>query len=167
MAKYLSSIAGNLTETAALVTSAGAGDAGKIPGLDAAGRLDVTLMPTGLGADTAVITTSEAVAAGDFVNIHDASGPKVRKASAAAVTTKAHGFVLAGFASGAAAAVYFEGTNTAVTGLTAGDVWLSTSTPGGVQATAPTVAGQIQQRVGVAVSATAINAGVGPTVTLA
>jgi hypothetical protein len=167
MAKFITSVAGNLTEVTALTTSTGAGDAGKIPGLDAAGRLDVSLMPTGLGADTAVITTSEALAAGDFVNIHDASGPKARKASAAAVTTKAHGFVLAGFASGAAATVYFEGTNTGLTGLTAGDVWLSTSTPGGVQSAAPTVAGQVQQRVGVAVSATAVNVGVGPTVTLA
>lgn len=167
MAKYLASNAGNIEEIVTPTTSTGAPDAGKIPGLDASGRLDASMMPTGIGADTAAIVTSEALAAGDFVNIWNSSGAKARKASAAGVATKAHGFVLAGFASGATATVYFEGTNTALSSLTPGDVFLSPSTPGGVQATAPTVAGQVVQRVGVAVSTTAINADLGPTVTLA
>src|SRR5687768_2963313 len=97
--KFIKNVAGTLTEEAALLDSAGAADANKIPALDAAGvldltitngtttsagagdadklvaldasgRIDSTMMPVGIGADTASITTSEALAAGDLVNIH-------------------------------------------------------------------------------------------------
>lgn len=50
-------------------TSAGAGDSGKLPSLDGSGKLDNSFMPVGIGADTAAIATSETLAAGDFVNI--------------------------------------------------------------------------------------------------
>jgi hypothetical protein len=89
--KYIAMIAGLLTEVAASQTSAGAGDAGKIPALDAAGKLDTTFMPTGVGADTASITTSEALAAGDLVNIHNSTGAKARKADASVSGKEAHG----------------------------------------------------------------------------
>lgn len=42
-------------------SSAGAGDSGKLPALDAAGLLDSSFMPVGVGADTAPITASEAL----------------------------------------------------------------------------------------------------------
>jgi hypothetical protein len=168
MAKYLDQISGNAREVNATVASAGAADAGKIIGLDASGRIDVTMMPTGIGADTASVTTSEALAAGDFVNIHESTGVKVRKASAASVATEAHGFVLSAFASGAAALVYFEGTNpTGQSGLTGGDVFLSPTTPGKGQSAVPTTAGQIVQVIGTAVSATSVNAGVQRPIILA
>lgn len=141
----------------ATVTSAGAGDAAKIPALDASGRLDTSVMPVGIGADTATIQTSEALASGDYVNIHDVAGAfRVRKADATTTGKEAHGFVLAAVGSGANATVYFEGTNTAVTGMTPGDVYLST-TAGQGSATIPSAAGNIVQRVGVATSATAVN----------
>ena len=136
-------------------SSAGAGDSGKLPALDAAGRLDNSFMPVGIGADTKQITTSEALAAGDFVNIWNSTGAKARKADA--TTEKpAHGFVLAAVGSGAAATVYFEGMNTGVTGQTPGTVFLST-TAGIASGTAPSGSGNIVQRLGVAVSATEIN----------
>lgn len=136
-------------------SSAGAGDSGKVVALDGSGRIDNSMMPVGIGADTALITTSEAVSAGDWVNIWDSTGAKVRKADA--TTEKpAHGFVLAGAASGASATVYFEGTNTGVTGQTPGPVYLST-TPGTGTATAPSGPGNIVQKVGIAISATAVN----------
>ncbi|BCK58405.1 hypothetical protein [Nocardia wallacei] len=147
---------GALTEQAATDTSAGAADAGKIPALDGSGRLASSMMPAGIGADTASITTSEALAAGDFVNIWNSTGAKVRKADATTQGKEAHGFVLAAAASGAAATVYFEGPNTAVTGQTPGPVFLGT-TAGAATSTPPSAAGNVVQRIGVATSATAIN----------
>src|SRR5512143_1765954 len=95
--KYLYNNVGALTEKAAIQSSAGAGDAGKIPALDAAGRLDNSMMPVGLGAETDVITTSEALSAGDFVNIWASTGTKVRKADATTAGKEAHGFVLSAY----------------------------------------------------------------------
>lgn len=157
MAKYLKNNAGQIQEEATIATSAGAGDATKIPHLDGNGRLDTSFMPSGIGADTKIIVASEALAAGDFVNIHNATGAKVRKADASTSGKEAHGFVLAAVANAANATVYFEGANTQVTGLTPGVVFLSAATPGAAAATAPSGTGQMVQRLGIAVSATEIN----------
>lgn len=51
--KYISNSSGTLTEIAATQTSAGAADEGKIPALDATGRLDPSMLlanavPTGV-----------------------------------------------------------------------------------------------------------------------
>jgi hypothetical protein len=183
--KFIKNVTGTLTEEAALTTSAGAGDAdklpalnasgvldltivngkttsagagdsGKLPALDASGRLDSSFMPVGIGADTAAITASEALAAGDLVNIWSSTGAKVRKADATTAGKEAHGFVLSAVSSAATATVYFEGTNTAVTGLTPGPQFLTT-TAGTASVTAPTGSGNVVQRVGVATSATALN----------
>lgn len=193
--KFIKNNAGALTEEAALTTSAGAGDAQKVPALnasgildlsivngkttsagagdsgklaalDGSGRLDSTMMPVGIGADTATITASEALAAGDFVNVWDSSGAKVRKADATVAGKEAHGFVLSAVSNGAAATVYFESTNTGVTGLTPGPVYLST-TAGTATNTAPSGSGNIVQRIGFATSATAVNFQSQPPVTLA
>lgn len=154
--KYIYNNAGTLTEREGLQTSAGAGDAGKIPALDAAGRLDSSMMPVGIGADTASITTSEALAAGDYVNIWNSTGAKARKADATTTGKEAHGFVLSAVSSGATATVYFEGTNTQVSGQTPGPVFLST-TAGAGASTAPSSSGNVVQRIGFATSATAVN----------
>ena len=180
--KVITNNAGQLQEVASISTSAGAADAGKIIATNASGqidgsflnatvssspnklvmtggdgRIDVSVLPTGVGADTAVINASEALAAGDLVNIWNNSGTaNVRKADASTAGKEAHGFVLAAVASGASATVYFEGTNTQMTGLTPGRQYLST-TPGKTSATAPTGSGQVVQVVGLAVSATAMN----------
>jgi hypothetical protein len=165
--KYLYNNAGTITEKAAIQTSAGAGDAGKIPALDAAGRLDLGMMPTGIGPDTASIQASEALSAGDLVNVHNVSGAaRVRKADATTAGKEAHGFVLAAVSSGANGTVYFEGTDTAVTGLTPGVAFLST-TPGQATATAPSGAGNVVQRVGFVTAATALNFQSLPPVVLA
>ncbi len=149
-------VSGQTTEKTATVVSAGAADAGKIPGLGADGRLDNSVMPTGIGADTAQITASEALAAGDFVNVWNSTGAKVRKADATVAGKEAHGFVLAAVSNAATATVYFEGTNTAVSRQTPGPVFLST-TAGQAAAAAPSASGNVVQRIGFAVSATAIN----------
>ena len=154
--KYMKNNGGTYTEEAATQSSAGAGDAGKIIALDATGKIDSTMMPTGIGADTALIAASEDLAAGDFINIYNSSGAKCRKADASTAGKEAHGFVLAGVTSGNNATVYFEGTNTQVTGMTPGVVFLS-ATPGLATSTAPSSAGNVVQRIGFATGATAIN----------
>lgn len=70
--KYIKQSSGSLVEEAAIQSSAGAGDAGKIPALDAAGRLDNSMMPAGIGADTAAITASENLAAGGSLALNGA-----------------------------------------------------------------------------------------------
>lgn len=183
--KFIKNSAGNLAEEAGLTTSAGAadaqkipalnasgvldgtivnskalsagaGDAGKVVALDGAGRIDSTMMPVGVGADTQVVVASEALAAGDFVNIHNATGAKARKADATVQGKEAHGFVLAAVAAAGNATVYFEGTNTAVTAQTPGNVFLSV-TAGIATTTAPSASGNVVQRIGFATSATTIN----------
>jgi hypothetical protein len=138
-----------LQENATAVVG-GAADAEKIPSLDLNGKLTAAMMPTGIAADTVTVTASEALAAGDWVNIH-AGG--VRKADAP-TNKPAHGFVLSAFASAATATVYFEGANTAVTGQTIGPVYLGTS--GASTSTRNTTATQLDQQVGLATSATSI-----------
>lgn len=138
------------------VTSAGAADTGKVVQLDSSGKMDSTMLPVGVGADTATITTSEALAAGDYVNVWNVAGAKVRKADATVSGKHAHGFVLSAFGAAAAAIVYFEGTNTAVSGQTPGDVFLST-TAGTGTATVPTGTGNAVQALGIAISPTAVN----------
>lgn len=164
-------------------TSAGAGDSGKIPALnasgilddtiinatvssaankvvklDGSGKLDSTVMPVGVGADTAAIVASEALAAGDLVNVYNNGGTaNVRKADAATTGKEAHGFVLSAVAASGTATVYFEGSDTQLTGMTPGVQYLSATTAGRTQATAPTAAGHTVQRVGFAYSATALN----------
>jgi hypothetical protein len=155
--KYIKNNAGVLTEQEALVSSAGAGDAGKIIALDAAGKIDSSMMPVGIGADTSVVASSENLAAGDFVNIwNDGGTAKVRKADATSAGKEAHGFVLSAVTSPADATVYFEGTNTGVSGVTPGVHYLGT-TAGASSTTAPSSTGNVVQRIGVAVSSTAIN----------
>lgn len=165
--KYLFNNAGTVTEKASIQTSAGAGDAGKIPAVDSSGRLDTSFMPTGIAADTAVITASEALAAGDLVNVWNSTGAKVRKADASVAGKEAHGFVIAAVSNGAAATVYFEGTNAQVTGLTPGVQFLSAATPGLATATAPSGSGNVVQRVGFATAAAALNFQSQPPVVLA
>jgi len=165
--KYISNNAGTLTEVAAIITSAGSGDSGKIVALDTTGKLASSFMPAGLGADTASIISSENIAAGNLVNIYsNASVFTARNADASAAGKEAMGFVLAAVTSPAAATVYFEGSNTSVTGLTPGRMFLST-TPGLVTPTAPSGSGQVVQIVGFATSATVLNAQMDPAITLA
>lgn len=156
-AKYLRQNGGQLAEVEATTTSAGAGDAGKIVGLDSSGRIDNSMMPSGIGADTEVMASSENLSAGDLVNIWNDSGTrKVRKADASN-GRRAHGFVLDAVTSPANATVYLSGDITGLTSLTPGVAYyLSGSAAGAATSTAPSTAGYISQEIGIAVSATSI-----------
>lgn len=155
--KYLKNNGGSYKEVGFLTTSAGAADAGKGIGLNAQGRLDETMMPVGIGADTKALVASEALSAGNQVSIWNDSGTaKVRKADGTTEGKFVDGFVLAATEADATATVYFEGTNNQVTGQTAGDVFLATVAGNGTS-TAPSASGNVVQRIGVAVSATEVN----------
>lgn len=162
--KYLKVGTSGIEEQAAIDTSAGAGDAGKIPALDGTGRLALNMMPAGIGVATKSIVASEAISAGNLVNIwNDAGTPKIRKADAA-TNKPANGFVVAGVASAASGEVYFEGEVSGLSGLVAGRYYLSTTVPGGVQTTIPTTAGHIVQSVGWGTSATSLDFEPGDTI---
>lgn len=148
--------AGGFREVEATATG-GAGKANKIPALDLSGRLDPTMMPTGIGAETSALPAFGALAAGDFVNVYnDAGVVRCRKADASNAVAPANGFVLAAVADGATATVYWAGLNNAKTGLTPGVHYLST-TPGASNHVAPAASGNVVQKLGIAVSSTVIH----------
>lgn len=151
----------------AKATSTGASDANKVPLLDGSGRLHQSLMPVGVAADVKVLPLSESVSAGNVVNIwNDGGVAKVRKADATTAGKEVHGFVLAAGLAGSQATVYFEGANTACSGLTPGQQFLST-TAGLTSPTAPSGSGNVVQRVGFAVSATEFSLQVNAPIVLA
>lgn len=164
--KLLRLVSGIVTEIVGVVTSAGASNDGDFPVLDSTGRLDSSMMPVGIGADTYVGVAGETIAAGAYVYI-DAAG-EVFNASAASGGNAAMGFCTAGFSASADATVYFEGRNTGVTGKTVGArQYLSDSTPGGTVETAPSGAGKKVQFLGNAISATSIDNEISDYVVLA
>ena len=156
--KYLAMAAGLIKEVEALVTSSGASDAGKLIALDSSGKIDESVLPTGIGAETKTLPASEALSAGDFINFWDDSGTlKVRKADASTTGKQADGFVLAAVDTDANATVYTAGINNQLTSLTGGPVmFLSASTAGDATATAPGASGNVVQQVGIRLSATEI-----------
>lgn len=152
--KLLRLVSGIYTEIVGTQTSAGVGNAGDIVALADTGYLDPTVMPPGSGPDVKTITASEALSAGDLVNLHNSSGLKVRKADASSSAKEADGYILASVLISASATVYFDGLNTAVSGLTPGtDYYLSDSTPGGVTSTPVSGTGKINQFIGTATAA--------------
>lgn len=141
----------SIAEEQATVTSAGAADEGKIVALDAAGKLDDTVMPDGIGANTIVLPASEALAANDVVNIYDDTGTtKTRKANATNATKPAHGYVKASVESGSNATVYLDGSLPG-TGLTIGSSYFLSATGGLVTATPPSTTGNVWQKIGNAI----------------
>lgn len=154
--KFLALVSGRIREIVATVTSAGASDDGKVVALGADGRLDQSLMPVGLGADTKIITASENLSASDLVNVWNSGGQfRVRKADATAAGKEASGFVLASVTSGLPAVVYFEGTITGLGGLLPTRMYLSTS-PGVATDIPPSNSGNVVQYIGNTVSTTEI-----------
>jgi hypothetical protein len=153
--KYLYNNGGVLTEKAANVSSAGAGDAGKIPALDTTGKLDPSFMPVGVTPEADSIATTEDLAAGTFVNIYPSSGLKCRKADATTAGKEANGFVLAASTSGQNATVYrISQSNTQLTGMTPGAKQYLAATAGTRTETVPSSSGNVIQLLGIAKSAT-------------
>ena len=152
--KFITTDTGQLKEELAINVSAGAGDASKLFRTDAAGKIDTSFMPTGVGAPTKSILASEAIAAGDFVNVYTNAGVANMRKADATTDKPANGYVLAAVANAASGLVYFGAINNQRTGLIPGTLYFLATTPGSVAATAPTGAGNIVQAVGYALSAT-------------
>jgi hypothetical protein len=151
--KFLGIIAGIPSQIAATLVG-GSAQAYQIPALGSTGQLDPTMMPTGVGADTASLPATEALAAGAMVSVWSNSGvTSVRNADSSAPGKTCEGFVLAAVASGAQALVYFTGLNTSQTGLTPGALYYLGSV-GAIVSTPPSTTGTVTQQVGIAISAT-------------
>ena len=154
--KYIALVAGIDTEVEGTVTGGTGTQNGKIVALDATGRLDTTIMPVGIVADTYSGTAAESLSAGAYVYVK--SDGQVANASAASGGNPAIGFVLSSFASAATALVYFEGRNTAVTGLTVGArYYLSDTTAGGSTVTPVTGTGKLHQYLGRAITTSSLS----------
>lgn len=156
---FLARVAGRTRQIFAIVASAGVADAGKIPALGLDGRLDNSVMPVGIGADTTQAVASETVGAGKFVQYHSNVGVFSVRLADNSNGRHADGFVLEEFTSGTTATVYpLDGVNAELAGLSAGTrYWLGTA--GGVTDTPldETDAGnasKISQYLGVAKSTT-------------
>jgi hypothetical protein len=156
--KYQSLLSGRETMVEATVASTGVAQAGDIVALDSTGKLDVSLLPVGVGPAVQVVLASENLDAGDFVNIFDNGGtPNVRKADSGN-DRRAVGFVNEAVTAAANALVYFEGQNDQLSGLTAGQrIYLDTA--GNIQTSAPSLAGGdvIHQYLGKALNATTMD----------
>ena len=157
--KFMTLVNGIRKMVTAVTSSAGAGDAGKIVATGADGRLDETLMPVGIGADTVVCPASEALSAGNFVNFHQDGGVLKCRLADNSNGRVARGFVKEPVSSSADATVYpLDSTNASLSGLTVGaDYWLGTA--GGVTATPlsesdPANESKVSQWLGTAKSAT-------------
>lgn len=166
--KYIALIAGRLKRIAAVVVSAGSGNDGDLVALDASGKLDESVLPSGIGATTTAATASEALSAGNIVNVWDDTGTtKVRKADATAEGKEATGFVKAGFSSSATATIYLPGdVIPGLTSLTPGDRYYLDTTAGAITNTAPTGSGNVSQCVGIALTTTTLAFNPEPPITL-
>lgn len=90
---YITLVDGVKTLIKAISTSAGVPDANQIVSTDATGRIHSSLLPPGIGDSSVTAEASEALDAGDFVELWDDAG--VIKARLADNTNNrpAHGFV--------------------------------------------------------------------------
>ena len=151
--KFLTKVNGQTQLATGINTSVGAGDANKLISTDATGKIASTLLPAGLGVDTISVLASEALSAGDFVNLYNNSGTlNVRKADNSN-SREANGFVLTAVSNAATGTVYLKGQNTSVTGLTPGTIYYL-GTAGGTTTTAPSASNTIIQVLGKTLSAT-------------
>lgn len=153
---FLGLVSGVKKWISSIQTSAGAGDAGKVPALNSSGQLDITMFPSGL-ANTIIAPASEDLAAGDLVNLWDNAGTiSLRKADASTAAKRAHGMTLAAFLTGASVTAYKDGAVTGLSGLTKGAEYYLSTTPGGLALVAAvagyTSSGNLVQHIGVAES---------------
>lgn len=156
---FLARVAGKTKQIFAITASAGAGDSGKIPALDAAGRLDESMMPVGIGAATVAAVASETLGTGKFVNLFDDTGTLKARLADNSNGRVAHGFVIEEFSAAATATIYrLDDVNSELSGLTiAAEYWLGTAggvTASPLDATDVGNANKVCQKLGVAKSAT-------------
>lgn len=156
---FLARVAGKTKQIFAIATSAGAADAGKVCALGPDGRWDMSMMPTGIGANTTQATASEAIGAGKFINYWDNGGTFSMRLADNSNGRQADGYVTAAVANGAVGTAHpLDGTNAGLTGLSPGTRYYL-GTAGGVTDTPLDEAdagnaNKVSQYLGVAKSAT-------------
>lgn len=159
--RFLRLVGGKLQQFAGTVISAGSANGGDLVALGDNGRLDNSVMPVGIGANTQSLVASGAIGAGKFVNYFVDNGTLKMRVADNSNGRRADGFVLEAVADAGTGAAYpMDAVNSALTGLTAGtEYYLGTA--GGViaspldetQSTNQGV-GKISQYLGIAKSAT-------------
>lgn len=148
---------GFLEELEALEVSTGVADASKPIKSDSTGRIDLSLMPVGIGPDTQEIICTENLSAGEFVNIYDNAGSVACRKADRTNGRQAHGFVIQNFSSAQTAKVYKDSENNALAALTIGAQYYL-GTGGAVSLTPPAAgSGHMLQSLGVAMSATEVD----------
>ena len=143
-------------QKAATQTSAGGANANEIVALDAAGLLDSTLFPPGVGPDAKSITAGENITAPAMVNIYDDAGTLKARRADYSNGREVIGYIKDNATSGAAVTVYFDGISTGHSALTIGaNYYISTL---GTVTTTPATSGAscILQKIGKGYSATEI-----------
>lgn len=156
--KVLRRVSGRTEQYTPVQQSAGAADAGKIPALNAEGKLDPSMYDAGAGEQTLPVPASEALGAGKFVNLWNDGGTLKARLADNSNNRPADGFVKDAVSLAATATVYpLDAVNPSLTGLTVGaDYYLGTA--GGVITPAldatSAAAGSIDQKLGKAKSAT-------------
>lgn len=115
-------------------------------------------LPYAVSAPSATIQASEAISAGNIVNLYTSGGAaRIRKANATDISKPANAFAPAAISSGASGAIYFVGQIiTGLTSLTPGTVYYLDTTGGALTATPPSSVGNGVQQVGIALSATTL-----------
>jgi len=111
-----------------------------------------------LAAPSATIQASEALTAGQVLNLYTSAGAaRIRKANATDSSKPANAFTLSAISSGASGAIYFAGQIiTGLSGLTPGTVYYLDTTGGALTSTPPSSSGNGVQEVGIALSATTL-----------
>ena len=153
--KFLTRIAsGTVQLVTAITSSTGGADGNKVIATQPDGTIDPSFFPPGVTIHTEIVNATEALVAGDFVNIYDNGGAAgVRKAIANDPAKFANGFVLDAFTISTNATVYTGGINTTVAATEGIRSYLSTTVAGSSTETAPTdTPGHIQQVLGTGVA---------------
>jgi len=117
----------------------------------------IALLAQALPAIAVYLPTSQLLTKGSFVNIFlDGSIAKLRLADANYPDRSADGFIVDDVNAGVPTLMLTSGLNTAVVPTAGGEIWLSTTTPGGYSFTPPDPtnpanAGKLMQSIGKAI----------------
>lgn len=168
MAKFLKIGTSGLVAEESTVTAGGGANANKVPALDSNGQLAESMMPSGIGADTVVVPTSENLSANEMVNLYNNSGAiTARKADAGTNKYQAHGYVKASTTSPANATVYFDGACAGTFAATdAGKPVFLSDTAGASTLTPVSGSGKIHQMIGYVSATTGFDFEIEPPIEL-
>lgn len=159
----------------AFATTGGGGDANKPAQLNASGTWPVAMIPTGIpvanidgaaGEDKKAVAVGSDVTAGQYVNLYDDAGTLKCRPADNSNNQPAHGFVKDSVTAGSNVDVWFDGENGNVTPTTVGaEQFLGTS--GAITETVPSSSGELVQRLGVALSLSAMETEIAEPIAIA